>query len=342
MLDVTARPAGIAPDAKPVLQVEDLHVEVGAVEIVRGISYDLYRDETLVMIGESGSGKTISAEAVAGIMPSPPGKVTKGSVISEGVDLLALKPAARRAFSGRHLAFVPQDALASLNPTFSVGWQIAELHHYHLGLSKAEGRRRAIQLLDRVGIPAAARRVDEYPHEFSGGMRQRVMIAMAIALDPKIVIADEPTTALDVTVQAQILELLIDLQKDTGMSLMLITHDLGIAAEIADRIAVMYAGRIVELGRSGDIIEHPKHPYTYGLLKSFPDIAVKTDKLASIPGTPPNPLHLPKGCSFGPRCAFAQDRCAHEPPPSREVGSFHVSACHFAEMVPPTLETERV
>lgn len=330
------------PVTEAVLDVRDLEVSIAGLEIVRGISYRLYPGKTLVVIGESGSGKTVGAEAVAGIIPTPPARITGGQVIAAGTNLLRLSAKERRSFSGRMLAYVPQDALAALNPTFTVGSQIAELYRYHLGLSRQESRKRSIGVLERVGIPAAERRFDEYPHEFSGGMRQRVMIAMAIALNPKVVIADEPTTALDVTVQAQIMELLADLQHETGMSLMLITHDLGITADIADSVAVMYGGRIIETGPAQEVIDRPKHPYTYGLLKSFPDLGNKSERLLSIPGSPPDLLNMPKGCAFQPRCSFAQAICSAERPGLRQIGSHHSSACHFSQNIPAVSEPAHV
>jgi oligopeptide transport system ATP-binding protein len=250
----------------PLLEVRDLRVEFrtseGVAKAVNGVSYTVDEGETLAVLGESGSGKSVSAQAIMGIIDSPPGFVTGGQVLFRGEDLLAMPEHQRRGYRGRHIAMIFQDALSSLNPVFPVGWQIAEMFRVHEGLSRKRARARAIELMDQVRIPAAAERVDDYPHHFSGGMRQRIMIAMALALNPDLLIADEPTTALDVTVQAQIMELLSDLQRERNMGLILITHDLGVVADVADKIAVMYAGRIVEQAPVNDIYANPAHPYT--------------------------------------------------------------------------------
>jgi len=321
----------------PLLEVEDLHVEfrtrAGVVKANDGVTYSLGQGETLAIVGESGSGKTVSAQAVMGIIDSPPGYITKGAARFRGVDLLALPEDERRAFRGEKMAMIFQDALSALNPLFRVGWQIAEMYRQHRGTSKAEARKKAIELLDRVRIPAAKDRVDSYPHEFSGGMRQRAMIAMALALDPEVLIADEPTTALDVTVQAQIMKLLADLQAETGMGMILITHDLAVVAEVTNRAAVMYAGRIVEQGTTKEIFKTSYHPYTLGLMNSIATPEQKGTKLIPIPGSPPDLLHLPSGCPFHPRCVFAQAICSEDRPPLRDLGNGRKSACHFAEEV---------
>ena len=311
--------------ADPVLVVRDLVVEFpttdGVVAAVNGVGFDVAAGETLAILGESGSGKSVTAQAVMGLVESP-GRVVGGTVSFDGRDLLSASAEDRRRVRGRGLAMVFQDPLSALNPVWSVGFQIGELFRVHRGLSRREARRRAVELLERVQIPAAAARVGEYPHQFSGGMRQRVMIAMALALDPKVLIADEPTTALDVTVQAQILELLDDLRAETGMGLLLITHDLGVVAETADRVAVMYAGRIVETGPTDALLASPAHPYTEGLLASVPrGQSGREERLRPIPGAPPSPARIPAGCPFHPRCPYAVERCRAEHPPLVPVRS---------------------
>lgn len=321
----------------PLLEVNDLHVEfrtrAGLVKANDGVSYTLEKGDTLAIVGESGSGKTVSAQAVMGIIDTPPGYVTQGTAKFRGVDLLQLPEDEQAEFRGERIAMVFQDALTALNPVFRVGWQIAEMYRAHRGTGRDEARRKAIELLDRVRIPAARERVDAYPHEFSGGMRQRAMIAMALALDPEVLIADEPTTALDVTVQAQIMELLSDLQSETGMGLILITHDLAVVAEVSTRTAVMYAGRIVEQGTTREIFRRPQHPYTLGLMNSIATPEQKGRRLLPIPGSPPDLLHVPSGCPFHPRCPYVQQVCVDEIPLLREVGDGRKSACHFAEEV---------
>ncbi|MDP8962171.1 MAG: ABC transporter ATP-binding protein, partial [Actinomycetota bacterium] len=270
------------------LEVSNLHVEFrtpdGILNAVNGLSYTLHEGETLAILGESGSGKSVSAQAIMGIIDSPPGFVTGGQARYRGVDLLGLPERELRQLRGRHIAMIFQDALTALNPVFTVGFQIAEMFRIHRGLSKAEARRNALELMDRVRIPSAKDRLDDYPHQFSGGMRQRVMIAMALALDPDVVIADEPTTALDVTVQAQIMQLLADLQAESGMGLLLITHDLGVVAEVADRVCVMYAGRIMERAPIRALYGNPAHPYTLGLMRSIPRADQKGRRLDPITG----------------------------------------------------------
>ena len=319
------------------LEVEDLHVEFrtrrGVVHAVNGISYTLDERETLAILGESGSGKSVSAQAVMGIIDSPPGFVTQGAVRFQGRDLLQMPERERRAIRGQRIAMVFQDALTALNPVFSVGWQIGEPYRVHHGVSRAQARRKAVEMMERVRIPSALQRVDDYPHQFSGGMRQRVMIAMALALDPDILIADEPTTALDVTIQAQVMELLADLQAETGMGLILITHDLGVVADAADRVAVMYAGRIVETGPVRAIYHNPAHPYTHGLMGSIPRLDQKGERLNPIKGSPPNLMRIPPGCPFHPRCPYARAVCAEDLPPLYEVGHGQRSACHFFQEV---------
>jgi len=319
------------------LEVEDLHVEFrtrrGTVNAVNGVSYTLDERETLAILGESGSGKSVSAQAVMGIIDSPPGFVTSGSIRYRGTDLLTLPERDLEQVRGAKIAMIFQDALSALNPVFRVGWQLAEMYRVHTGTSKGEAREKAIELMDRVRIPSARERIDSYPHEFSGGMRQRVMIAMALALDPDIIIADEPTTALDVTVQAQIMQLLKDLQDESGLGLILITHDLGVVADVADRLAVMYAGKLVETAEVHELYRRPAHPYTKGLMASIPRTDQKGTRLSPIVGSPPSLMRIPPGCSFHPRCSYRRDNCKTDVPPLYPVGGGRASACHYAEEV---------
>jgi oligopeptide/dipeptide ABC transporter ATP-binding protein len=323
---------GFDPNAEHLLEVRDLHVEFptdyGLVRAVNGLSYTLDRHETLAILGESGSGKSVSALAVMGII-EPPGRIPKGEVLLQGVDLLKLSERKLRDLRGERIAMIFQDALTALNPVYSVGWQIAEMFRKHRGLGKREAFDRAADFMDRVRIPNARNRVKDYPHQFSGGMRQRVMIAMALALDPDVLIADEPTTALDVTVQAQIMKLLADLQAETGMGLILITHDLGVVAEVCDNVNVMYAGRVMERAPIDQLYGNPAHPYTLGLMHSIPRADRKGQPLDPIRGQPPNLAQIPSGCEFHPRCNFAQDICTSVEPPLFDVDGQRGSACHF-------------
>ncbi|WP_320671763.1 ABC transporter ATP-binding protein [Patulibacter defluvii] len=318
------------------LEVDDLRVRFptarGLVRAVDGVSYRLDREETLAIVGESGSGKTVSAQAVVGLLDGTGAEVS-GGVRFEDRDLLTLDPRERRSLAGSRIAMVFQDPLAALNPTFTVGAQIAEMFRVHRRTRKREAMRRAIELMDRVGIPLADERARHYPHQFSGGMRQRIVIAMAIALEPDVLIADEPTTALDVTVQAQILEVLADLQRETGMGLVLVTHDLGVVGEIADRVAVMYAGRIVETGTADELHHRPAHPYTRALIASQPRIGDRGRTLQAIGGAPPELIDPPAGCRFHPRCPLADDRCTAEVPEDRELDAGHRAACHHVDEV---------
>ncbi len=326
-----------AANGHHLLEVIDLRVNFrtpdGLLNAVNGISYTLDRGQTLAILGESGSGKTVSAEAVMGILDSPPAFVPGGSVLFDGVDLLQVSPSRRRRLCGERIAMIFQDPLSALNPAYTVGSQIAGMFQEHRGTSKREATAKAIELMDRVRIPSARERAHDYPHQFSGGMRQRVMIASAIALDPDLLIADEPTTALDVTVQAQIMELLAELQLETGMGLILITHDLGVVADFADNVAVMYAGKIVETGPIEEIYSRPAHPYTKGLLESVPRVDRKMESMQQISGAPPNLLFIPSGCPFHPRCAYVVDRCSVEPPPLYEVWHERSASCHRFEDV---------
>ncbi|MGW1805186.1 ABC transporter ATP-binding protein [Streptomyces sp. NPDC002078] len=320
-------------DGGALLEVRDLRVEFrtrdGIAHAVNGVSCEVDAGETLAVLGESGSGKSVTAQAVMGILDTPPGKVTGGRILFQGRDLLTLKEEERRRIRGAEMAMIFQDALSALNPVLSVGDQLGEMFVVHRGMSRKDARRRAVELMERVGIPAAAQRVRDYPHQFSGGMRQRIMIAMALALEPALIIADEPTTALDVTVQAQVMDLLAELQREYHMGLILITHDLGVVADVADRIAVMYAGKIVESAPVRDIYKAPAHPYTRGLLDSVPRLDQKGQQLYAIKGLPPNLVHIPPGCSFHPRCPMARDVCRTDEPPLYEVSGTRGSACHF-------------
>ncbi|MDH6135051.1 oligopeptide transport system ATP-binding protein [Kitasatospora sp. MAA4] len=324
----------------PLLEVRGLHVEFhtreGVAKAVNGVDYSVRAGETLAILGESGSGKSVSAQAVMGILDSPPAKITGGEIVFKGRDLLTLGSEERRKIRGAQMAMVFQDALSSLNPVHTVGMQLGEMYRVHKGLNRKDAKAKAIEMMDRVRIPAAAQRVGDYPHQFSGGMRQRIMIAMALALEPDLIIADEPTTALDVTVQAQVMDLLAELQAEYHMGLILITHDLGVVADVADKIAVMYAGRIVETAPVHELYANPAHPYTRGLLDSIPRLDQKGQELYAIKGLPPNLLRIPPGCAFNPRCPRAQDICRTTVPPLFEVtddegvpAPGRASACHF-------------
>jgi oligopeptide transport system ATP-binding protein len=321
----------------PLLEVRDLRVEFrgrdATTRVVDGVSFTLDPGETLAVLGESGSGKSVTAQAVMGILDSPPAVVSGGEVRYRGVDLLRASQERRRQVRGKEIAMIFQDALSALNPVFPVGWQIGEALRERQGLSRGDARRAVVELMDRVRIPAAAQRAGDYPHQFSGGMRQRVMIAMALALRPTVLIADEPTTALDVTVQAQIMDLLAELRRELDMALILITHDLGVVADVADRIAVMYAGRIVEHADVHALYAAPAHPYTQGLLASIPRVDRRGRGLVTISGAPPSPARLPSGCAFHPRCPYARQLCVDVPPPAVVLSGGRTSACHFAAEV---------
>ncbi|WP_431954995.1 ABC transporter ATP-binding protein [Actinacidiphila sp. bgisy167] len=324
----------------PLLEVRDLHVEFhtrdGVAKAVNGVNYTVDAGETLAVLGESGSGKSVTAQAIMGILDMPPGRIPQGEILFQGKDMLKMSPEERRKIRGRKIAMIFQDALSSLNPVLSVGYQLGEMFRVHQGLSRKEAKAKSVELMDRVRIPAAKQRVNDYPHQFSGGMRQRIMIAMALALEPDLIIADEPTTALDVTVQAQVMDLLAELQREFNMGLILITHDLGVVADVADKIAVMYAGRIVETAPVHEIYKRPAHPYTKGLLASIPRLDQKGQELYAIKGLPPNLLRIPTGCAFNPRCEMAQDICRTDVPTlvpvtERDGGELpgRGSACHF-------------
>ncbi|MYV98224.1 ABC transporter ATP-binding protein [Streptomyces sp. SID3343] len=327
---------GTAPSG-PLLEVDNLHVEFrtreGVAKAINGVSYDVSAGETLAVLGESGSGKSVTAQTIMGILDMPPGHITQGEIRFHGKDMLKMGREERRKIRGQKIAMIFQDALSALNPVYSVGFQLAEMFTVHRGMSRKDAKAKAIELMDQVRIPAAKDRVNDYPHQFSGGMRQRIMIAMAIALDPELIIADEPTTALDVTVQAQVMDLLADLQRERNMGLILITHDLGVVADVADKIAVMYAGRIVEQAPVHELYRKPAHPYTKGLLESIPRLDHKGRELYAIKGLPPNLMRIPSGCAFNPRCPYAQDICRSEVPPLFDISVGRGSACHFWETV---------
>ena len=315
-----------------ILSVRDLRTHFrtddGIVRAADGVSFDLKKGETLAIVGESGSGKSATALSLLRLI-EPEG----GEVVFDGKNILRSPISEVRKIRGRRIAMIFQDPSASLNPYMTIGEQIAEMTRLHLGHGRWEARERAINMLERVGIPDASERIDAHPHEFSGGMRQRVVIAIALSCDPEILIADEPTTALDVTIQAQVLELITDLKESAGMSVILITHDLGVVAELADRVIVMYAGRVFEQAATQDLFHRSANPYTVGLLKSTPDLSDSDAELYQIPGSPPDLANLPPGCPFADRCYRAEDKCRSEFPPFVEVSPGHRSLCHFAEEV---------
>ena len=317
----------------PLLTVEDLHVDYGSgsspVHAVNGLSYTVEPGETLAILGESGSGKTASAQAVLGLLTKPEGHITSGSIRFRGLELTELDENEYRAVRGRRIAMVFQSALAALNPTMTVGKQIAETFVIHEGMSYREGLKRAAVLMDRVRIPNAKARLGDFPHQFSGGMKQRIIIATAIALDPSVLIADEPTTALDVTVQAQIMALLAEIQADSGMAMILITHDIAVAAEVAQKVIVMYAGRAAETGSVTEVFGSPAHPYTVGLMGSLPRLQRRDLPLTAIGGSPPDLRNLPVGCEFADRCYRAEAICRTDRPALEPVAGGHESACHF-------------
>lgn len=325
----------------PVLSVRGLvtHLRTPAGRVVAcdDVSFDLYPGEVLGLVGESGSGKTMTALSILGLLPAGIGTVSAGEVLLENVDLTRLSKRQMRDIRGRDISVVFQDPGSSLNPVMTVGQQIVEALDAHDAIhSNDEGKQRAVELLELVGIPYPERRVDQYPHEYSGGMRQRAMIAIAVANQPKVIIADEPTTALDVTIQAQVLDVLRSAQRETDAAVILITHDLGVIAEMADRVAVMYAGRIIETADVRTLFRESHHPYTIGLLSSLPRLADAASRLVPIGGAPPSGTNIPSGCAFHPRCPLRQDRkrCVDTKPELRQVAGAHASACHFFEEIP--------
>ncbi len=314
------------------LKVRDLEVQFstdeGIVRAVNGISYDLEQGRTLGIVGESGCGKSVSALSLLRLVPQPVGRIVNGEVQFQGRDLMGVSTAELRQIRGEQIAMIFQDPMSSLNPVLTIGRQIDEAQQLHFGLSKKEARGRTIELLDHVGIPSPQDRVNDYPHQFSGGMQQRAMIAMAISCKPKLLIADEPTTALDVTIQAQVIELLGRLREEFGMAVILITHDLALVAGFCENIIVMYAGYIVEHAPANELFKAPKHPYTASLLQSIPSMETERgNKLAAIPGAPPDMVHLPKGCPFAPRCTYAQDKCREQLPQLDPLADGHTLRC---------------
>ena len=318
--------------ADPLLKIEDLHTqfftEEGVVNAVDGVSYEVMPGEILGLVGESGCGKTVSALSILRLIPNPPGKISSGKIIFEGQDILKMSESEIRHIRGNKIGMIFQEPMTSLNPVLTIGRQLTETLELHLKMDGQAATQRAIELLEMVGIPDAKSRIKDYPHQFSGGMRQRVMIAMALSCNPKLLLADEPTTALDVTIQAQILELLTRLTRELGTSVIIITHNLGVVARYADRVNVMYAGRIIESASAMELYPNPRHPYTLGLLRSVPRLdQAQKSRLDPIEGMPPDLIRLGPGCSFQPRCRFAVDRCKEEVPPLFDVGPEHVAAC---------------
>jgi peptide/nickel transport system ATP-binding protein/oligopeptide transport system ATP-binding protein len=313
------------------IEVKDLktyyYSPSGVVKAVDGIDLDILPGETLGIVGESGCGKSVTSLSIMGLIESPPGKIAGGEILYNGKDLVKLSPAELRKIRGSEISMIFQEPMTSLNPVYTVGYQISEAIRYHKDLSSREVKRESVEMLKKVGIPIPEQRVNEYPHQLSGGMRQRVMIAMALACRPRLLIADEPTTALDVTVQAQILDLLKGLQEQMGMSILMITHDLGVIAELSDRVAVMYAGKIVEFTDVKRLFADPRHPYTLGLLKSVPRTDLDVERLEAIPGNVPSPRSLPKGCRFNTRCQIADSSCFQEEPGLVSIGPGHRVRC---------------
>jgi oligopeptide/dipeptide ABC transporter ATP-binding protein len=311
------------------------HTSTGVVRAVDGVSWDVRKGETVALVGESGCGKSVSALSVMRLVSAPAGRIVGGEIIFKGRNLLALSEEEMRRVRGREIGMIFQEPMTSLNPVLTIGRQLTETVETHLGMTSAQAQARAVELLSLVGIPDGARRLRQFPHQFSGGMRQRIMIAMALACDPALVLADEPTTALDVTIQAQILELMKSLSRRLGVAIMMITHNLGVVARYADRVNVMYAGKIVERATAREIYANPRHPYTLGLLRSVPRLdEPRRAKLQPIPGQPPDLSRLPAGCSFAPRCAYATDRCRQEEPALEPVAADHLSACWLAKDLP--------
>ncbi|KEK24822.1 ABC transporter ATP-binding protein [Bacillus gaemokensis] len=336
---------------KTLLEVKDLQVSfdthAGEVQAVRGVTFDLKKGETLAIVGESGSGKSVTSKALMGLIPNPPGRIKNGEIVFDGRDLTKLTEKEMQQVRGKEIAMIFQDPMTSLNPTMTIGNQIMEGLIKHQGMSKVDARKVALELIDLVGIPNPEARLKQYPHQFSGGMRQRVVIAMALACNPKLLIADEPTTALDVTIQAQILELMKDIQQKTEAAIIFITHDLGVVANVADRVAVMYAGKVVEIGTVDEIFYNPKHPYTWGLIASMPSLEGSEAELYAIPGTPPDLLKPPKGDAFAPRNPQALKIDFEMEPPFFKVSDTHYAATWLLheqapEVQPPEVVQKRI
>ncbi len=321
-------------DKERILEVNDLKTyfgtDEGTVKAVDGVTFHINRGETLAVVGESGSGKSVTSLSIMRLIAQPPGRIAGGEMLFEGQDLVKRSESEMRKIRGNDISMIFQEPMTSLNPVYTVGDQIAEAIQLHQNKRRKQAMKLATEMLDLVGIPEPGKRVHNYPHQMSGGMRQRVMIAMALSCGPKLLIADEPTTALDVTIQAQILDLMRQLQREIGMSILFITHDLGVVAEIADRVVVMYAGRAVEEGSVNEIFANPQMPYTLGLMNSIPRVdkaAEHQDRLEAIPGNVPNPLYLPQGCAFHPRCSFVRDECKEAIPPLEDTGGGHMVRC---------------
>ncbi len=332
-----AEPARDRGSGDVLLSVRNLHTtfktDAGLVRAVNNVSFEISRGEVFAIVGESGSGKSVTAMSILGLVPSPPAMIEGEGVFWKGEDLLRVSPSRMRSIRGKEIAIIFQDPLTALNPVHTVGRQIAEMARIHEKISRRAAHKRAVDMLGLVGIPQPSRRADMHPHEFSGGMRQRAMIAMAITCNPDLLIADEPTTALDVTVQAQVLDVLLEIKDEIDSAIMLITHDLGVVAGLADHVMVMYGGRQVELGNADEVFYRSRHPYTLGLLASLPRLDdTGSEKLVPIKGAPPSLIRLPSGCSFNPRCEFAKENCTVEIPDLRPVdGEAHFAACHYAE-----------
>ncbi|WP_045515617.1 ABC transporter ATP-binding protein [Neobacillus niacini] len=314
-----------------ILQVKDLQVSFstygGEVKAVRGVSFDLHKGETLAIVGESGCGKSVTSQSIMRLIPDPPGRITYGEILFNNMDLIKLKEPELRKIRGAKISMIFQDPMTALNPTLTIGEQIMEGIMEHEKITRAEAKKAAVEMLQLVGIPSPEARLKQYPHQFSGGMRQRIVIAMALVCSPDVLIADEPTTALDVTIQAQILELFRDIQKKTGVSIILITHDLGVVAQVADRVAVMYAGKIVEIGSRREIFYRPQHPYTMGLLQSVPRLDIEKAELVPIPGTPPDLFSPPIGCAFAARCKYSMEVCERVYPVQSSLSNNHHVDC---------------
>jgi len=331
-------------EKKPILQVKDLrtyfYTEDGIVKAVDGVSFEVYEGETLGIVGESGCGKSVTSLSILRLLDER-GKIESGQIVYKDKNLLELSEDEMRKIRGNEIAMIFQEPMTALNPVYTIGDQIMEAIILHQKLPKDEARKLAIEMLRKVGIPEPEKRVDEYPHELSGGMRQRAMIAMSLSCNPSILIADEPTTALDVTIQAQILELMKQLQNEYGMSIIMITHDLGVIAEMSDRVLVMYAGKAMEYAGVRELFKNPKHPYTWGLMNSIPRLDAEYERLNAIPGTVPDALHFPEGCRFHTRCELATDRCRVEEPPLEEVAPGHFSACWHIDKLEAAIAVQR-